>query len=205
MASRRFVFGSFCALSIACASAIASLAASPALADTAPTANETGDASTRRVLLRPTPLPAPKPTATVTAALPGFRPTPTPADPPPLMSSRFHLVDLKFERGDILLLGTRTENESAPMASPRVMGRFALELFEGNILIERVRFDFPLLGASTADAGPLSDSKIDARLVSSIGVRFPAVNRGSRFELVDRKTGARFTLPWPLSGASQKI
>lgn len=178
------------------------MAPSPALADTkapAPAATGGEDAGVRRVLLRATPIPAapaPKATTTTTAALLHFVATPTPADPPPMMSSRFHLIDLKYERGDILLLGTRHEVEREPIATPRVMGRFALELFEGNILIERVRFDFPMLGASLADGGPMGDSKLDHRLVSSIGVRFPAVNRGSRFELVDRKTGARWTLPW---------
>ena len=33
------------------------------------------------------------------------------------------------------------------------MGRFALELYEGPTLIERVRFDFPMLGGPEADAG----------------------------------------------------
>ena len=30
--------------------------------------------------------------------------------------------------------------------TPRMMGRFAMELYEGPTLIERVRFDFPMLG-----------------------------------------------------------
>ena len=37
--------------------------------------------------------------------------------------------------------------------TPRAMGRFALELFEGPTLIERVRFDFPMLGDEPRDAG----------------------------------------------------
>ncbi len=162
------------------------------------------DAGTRRILLR-----APDPAATATAApsatapahgsngaLAAFVASNNPADPPATHASKFHVIDLKYERGDVLLLGARVEDLGQPTAAPRVMGRFALELFEGRVLIERVRFDFPMLGATLGEAGVLSDSRLDARLVSSVGVRFPALPRGSRLELVDRKTNARWSLPW---------
>jgi hypothetical protein len=73
------------------------------------------------------------------------------------------------------------------------MGRFALELFEGPTLIERVRFDFPLLGAPEPDASLSFSGKLRTR----IGVVFPATKRGTRLELWDRATGRRWSLPWP--------
>jgi hypothetical protein len=76
------------------------------------------------------------------------------------------------------------------------MGRFALELFEGPTLIERVRFDFPLLGAADGDASVALTPKLRTR----IGVVFPATVRGTRLELWDRASNRRWTLPWPVPG-----
>ena len=75
------------------------------------------------------------------------------------------------------------------------MGRFALELFEGPTLIERVRFDFPLLGAPRARRTP--SPSFAGKLRTRIGVVFPATKRGTRLELWDRATGRRWSLPWP--------
>jgi hypothetical protein len=76
------------------------------------------------------------------------------------------------------------------------MGRFALELYDGLALVERVRFDFPLLGAPDVDSGkdPLGD-----KIRSRTGVVFPRVAKGTRLELHDRATGQRWSLPWPPS------
>lgn len=115
-------------------------------------------------------------------------------DPPPLVESKQWVFDLRWDRGDVFLLGVHPLDLPSPQATPRAMGRFALELFDGATLIERVRFDFPLLGPSTPDAGrdPLA-----AKLRTRIGVVFPATKRGSKLELLDRSTGQRWVLPWP--------
>jgi hypothetical protein len=79
------------------------------------------------------------------------------------------------------------------------MGRFAIELFEGPTLIERVRFDFPLLGAGEdPDGGWRAPPQIERKLTTRIGVVFPATNRGTRLELWDRATNRRWSLPWPI-------
>ncbi len=78
------------------------------------------------------------------------------------------------------------------------MGRFALELFEGPTLVERARFDFPLLGAEEPDAALSFTPKLRTR----IGVVFPATKRGTRLELVDRATRRRWALPWPVQDGS---
>ena len=78
------------------------------------------------------------------------------------------------------------------------MGRFAIELFEGPTLIERVRFDFPMLGPpEPLDAGYMAPPSLQKNLTTRIGVLFPAVNRGTRLELWDRATDRRWPLPWP--------
>lgn len=125
--------------------------------------------------------------------LPDIAITRTPPDPPPLVERSQWVFDLRWDRGDVWLLGLHPLELTEPQATPRVMGRFALELFEGPTLIERVRFDFPLLAVPEADASPSFASKLKTR----IGVVFPATKRGTRLELWDRATGRRWALPWP--------
>jgi hypothetical protein len=119
--------------------------------------------------------------------------TRTPPDPQPLVSQSQWVFDLRWDRGDVWLLGVHPMDLPAPQATPRVMGRFAIELFEGPTLLERARFDFPLLGPPEPDAAVSLASKLRTR----IGVVFPAVPRGNRLELWDRATGRRWALPWP--------
>jgi hypothetical protein len=124
--------------------------------------------------------------------------TPTPPDPEPLVARSQWVFDLRWDRGDVWLLNVRPIELPAPQATPRVMGRFALELFEGMALIERVRFDFPLLGAGEMlDAGSSAEPSLTAKLRTRIGVVFPATSRGTRLELLDRATQRRWSVPWP--------
>ncbi len=121
---------------------------------------------------------------------------PTPADPPQLVERGRWVFDLRWDRGDVWLLGVAPRTLASPEATPRAMGRFALELFEGPALVERVRFDFPLLGAAEPDGGV----SLAAKLRTRIGVLFPATRRGTRLELLDRATNRRWALPWPPAG-----
>lgn len=119
--------------------------------------------------------------------------TRTPPDPAPMVERAQWVFDLRWDRGDLYLVAIHPLELPAPQPTPRVMGRFALELFEGPTLIERARFDFPLLGAAEPDASV----SFTPRLRTRIGVVFPAARRGTRLELVDRATGTRWGLPWP--------
>lgn len=124
--------------------------------------------------------------------------TATPADPTPLIARDQWIFDLRWDRGEVWLLGVHALELKAPQATPRAMGRFALELFEGAALFERVRFDFPLLGAlDPGDGGWSSAPSLTQKLRTRIGVVFPATRRGTRLELVDRATNRRWSVPWP--------
>jgi len=108
------------------------------------------------------------------------------------------VFDLRWERGDVYLVQVRKVDAGAVQPTPRVMGRFALELYEGPTLIERVRFDFPMLGAEEArDAGSKTPPRFEPKLKTRIGVIFPATPRGTRLELWDRAQDRRWPLPWP--------
>jgi hypothetical protein len=134
-----------------------------------------------------------------TGGAPDIEITPTPPDPPPMVERGQWVFDLRWDRGAIWLLGVRPIELPAPQATPRAMGRFALELFEGPTLIERVRFDFPLLALPDApDAGVgLTPTSLTQKLRTRIGVVFPATSRGTDLMLVDRATGRQWSLDWP--------
>jgi hypothetical protein len=138
--------------------------------------------------------------------LPGAPPdivvTSTPADPTPLVERSQWVYDLRWDRGDVWLVGVNPLELRAPQATPRAMGRFALELFEGPALIERVRFDFPLLGApEPGEGGSTWVPSFTQKLRTRVGVVFPATPRGTRLDLWDRATNRRWALPWPPTAA----
>ena len=122
-------------------------------------------------------------------------------DPDPTSSTRELVLDIAWETGTPVLARATTRTLATPRKAGRWMGRFALELSEGPVLVERVRFNFPLLH----DAPPKrSDFKappsFEAGLTTTVRVIFPALERGARFELFDRATRRRWALPWPVEG-----
>jgi len=117
-----------------------------------------------------------------------------PPDPPPLVEKKQWVFDLRWDRGEVFMVGIHPLELAAPQATPRAMGRFALELYEGPTLIERVRFDFPLLVSPETDGAV---DPISAKLKTRVGVVFPATKRGTKIELWDRATNQRWALPWP--------
>ena len=118
------------------------------------------------------------------------------ADPAPLTSQKQWVFDLRWDKGDVYLVEVHEVDMSAPVTTPRVVGRFALELTEKGSLVERVRFDFPGLGLPDPDGG----IRMTARLRTRIGVFFPVTSRGDKLELVDRTSGQHWSLPWPPLG-----
>jgi hypothetical protein len=118
-----------------------------------------------------------------------------PPDPEPMLATEQWILSLEYRKGEVFLLDAQSRKPSAPVTTARAFGRFAVELWQNDVLVERVRFDFPLLGAGVG----LGYAGVDfARgLTSRIGVLFPKTGLGDRLELVDRATRRRFTLPWP--------
>jgi hypothetical protein len=132
----------------------------------------------------------------------------TAPDPPALVEKGQWIYDLRYDKGEIFLKGVHRIELPAPRATPRMMGRFALELYSGPTLIERVRFDFPGLGVAevavrtSADGGtrqPLHGGTFSftSKLSTHVGVTLPATARGTKLELWDRATDRRWPLPWP--------
>lgn len=86
-----------------------------------------------------------------------------------------------------------------PIVTARRMGRYAIELWVGNELIERVRFDLPLL-AGERDAvgkGAFAPPDLEKGAHARTRVMVPRSERARRAVLVDRARETYTPLPWP--------
>lgn len=123
------------------------------------------------------------------------------ADPPPLVSSRQWVLTFRYQAGKVQFVGSRPLQLAQPVTTARRIGRYAVELMSGPALVERVRFDFPLLAADEL-AGqarrPYNDPpRFEVKAVVTHQVVVPDSDRVSRARLVDRATGTTWVLPWP--------
>jgi hypothetical protein len=110
------------------------------------------------------------------------------------------VLEFEYSGGEIRLAAAQPHTTDKPLSTQRAMGRFAFELWIGRELIDRVRFDFPLLGAEPprGDIVPLHappSFAVGAEVRRKIVV--PASARATLAQLVDRATGDIVLLPWP--------
>jgi hypothetical protein len=141
--------------------------------------------------------------ARIDASVPpgGFAP-----DPAPIVTSRQWVVRFAYRSGEMYLRDARRISLPRPTATARNLGRFAIELYVGKELVDRVRFNFPLLGAEELgdESGHGSRSPRNAppafepKLSSQMTVTLPDSDRATRAQLVDRATGTVWRLSWPL-------
>lgn len=121
-------------------------------------------------------------------------------DPTPLSLTSQWELELEYDRGK-LGLATATKREfGAPVTTPRHMGRFAVELWIGNELIDRVRFDFPLVEhpKPKSETRPLhAPVTLEDSMLTRQTVLVPNSPRATRALLIDRASGDTTPLPWP--------
>lgn len=121
-------------------------------------------------------------------------------DPTPLSLTSQWELELEYDQGKLALAAATKRELEAPRTTPRQMGRFAVELWIGHELIDRVRFDIPLVTAPTAKAEtkPLrAPVALDAGVRARQTVLVPNSPRATRALLVDRASGSETPLPWP--------
>lgn len=106
---------------------------------------------------------------------------------------------LAYQSGDVTVEAVRAMIFRQPVVTARNMGRFAVELWIGRELIDRVRFDFPLLTVEE----PAALKKRPLREPPSFGgklavtILVPASTRVRRAVVLDRATGRETELTWP--------
>jgi len=122
--------------------------------------------------------------------------------PPPLTTARHWAYDIVVRDGEISVAAPKLLQRKQATTTPRLLGRFAIELYVGKELLERVRFEIPLLnnddparrGAKKAPP-PFPDFSAKARVHKIVEV--PDSPRATYAVLVDRKTEKRTPLLWP--------
>jgi hypothetical protein len=122
-------------------------------------------------------------------------------DPEPLSLREQWRYALLYEGGNVTIERAEKQTSPKPVTTARRMGRFALELWIGHELIDRVRFDFPLIAAEEAPGTtrrPLHDApSLGPHAIARTDVFVPASPRATRLVLLDRATGKAQEFPWP--------
>lgn len=121
-------------------------------------------------------------------------------DPTPLSLASQWELELEYDGGKLRLASATQRELEAPRTTPRQMGRFAVELWIGHELIDRVRFDIPLVTPPppTSQARALTTPvTFDAGVRARQTVLVPNSPRATRALLVDRASGSETALPWP--------
>lgn len=125
-------------------------------------------------------------------------------DPAPLVTQHAYRVTVRYQRGAVSVESVKPFTSAQPVATSRRMGRYAFELWIGRELIDRVRFDFPLLGAAPA---PNTDAAQRPNLAAAADVtrtiRVPVSQRATRARILDRATGVSVPVSWPPSHPGQ--
>lgn len=124
----------------------------------------------------------------------GFAP-----DPPPRASQKQWIVDLTAKANRVSADRARAVTLDKPVESPRVLGRFALELWIGRELLDRVRFNIPLMGGepSIGNRNGLPRPRLEENVTAHLTLRIADNPRAAYLLLVDRDTGEAQKMEWP--------
>ena len=122
-------------------------------------------------------------------------------DPAPISERARWLYEIRYDRGKVEAGTPELECLEHPEPSARRIGRFAFELWIGAALIERIRFDFPLLAAEVPRTGTRRPLREDPSFAPgarvSIRLQVPASSRATRAQILDRATGQATPVDWP--------
>lgn len=124
----------------------------------------------------------------------GFAP-----DPPALASRKQWVFELTSRGGKVSVDAVKAGMLAQPAESPRVLGRFALELHIGRELLDRVRFNVPLMGDELGQGNKnrLHRPRFEEGVSARITVRMADNPRAAYLLLVDRQTGDTQKFEWP--------
>lgn len=121
-------------------------------------------------------------------------------DPEPLKLDTQWEYQLAYDAGKVRVKSVDKKKFEEPMLTARRYGRFAIELWIGRELVDRVRFDFPLVHPEPHDEAPGSSGSpisLSAKAHSEQTVLVPASPRATRAVLVDSSNGQVDELQWP--------
>jgi hypothetical protein len=112
-------------------------------------------------------------------------------------STRTYRFPVRVKDGAVVVDKPKLVTHPQSVATPRTLGRYAIELYVGRELLERHRFDLPFLDepAKKPSAGGAPDFARHAN--AKVFVDLPDLDRATYAVWVDRATGAKKRLFWP--------
>jgi len=127
-------------------------------------------------------------------------------DPPARPSRSQWIFDIAVVNGTPRVASVKAVQRKTPASTARVMGRYALELYVGRELLDRIRFNVPLTGDGPTpkeDKRPFRRPSFE-RVNLHLKVRMADNPRARYGLLVDRATGETQRLSWPPSSEPKK-
>lgn len=124
--------------------------------------------------------------------LPNDAQKPIPPDPAPLVSDAVFILTVKWDKGVVSITKVRHEKLATKVAVDRRFGRFAAELYSGPTLVERIRFDFPLINDDS-----YTTEVYEKGLTVDVEVKIPDSDRPNKFEIWDRANDKRWKFDYP--------
>jgi hypothetical protein len=122
-----------------------------------------------------------------------------PPDPPAIASRKQWSIRVSAKSGKVTVDRATARTLAQPAETPRIFGRFALELYIGRELLDRIRFDMPLMGDEGSSKGRsgLPRPNFGEGVTVPQTVRIADNPRAAYLQLVDRKTGTTQRYAWP--------
>lgn len=120
-------------------------------------------------------------------------------DPPPQASKKQWLLKLAVREGKPRIQEAKLYEIPKPLATSRMMGRYAFELYVGKELLDRLRFNVPLLGEGPPEGHAkraLARPRFDQVSVK-LSIQIADQPRATRALLLDRATGEEQHFSWP--------
>ncbi len=121
-----------------------------------------------------------------------------PPDPPPKQNTKQWVFQIDVKQGVPSLGKVTPVTLKKAEATPRVMGRYALELYVGTEILDRLRFNVPLGGDGPREGNDQPGrKKPEFRANAKFFVRVADHARATRLRFVDRASGEVTVFFWP--------
>lgn len=118
-------------------------------------------------------------------------------DPPAASATQTYRYPVRVSDGTVSVGRPQLVTHTKAVTTPRTMGRFALELYVGRELLERVRFELPLLDTPSPPRSPNAPPDFARHASVRVQVDLPLLERATYAMWVDRATGEKKRIFWP--------
>lgn len=120
-----------------------------------------------------------------------------PPDPAPVASTKQWVFEVRAKESVPSVVKVSELNLDKAQPTARVMGRWALELYVGTEILDRLRFNVPLAGDTGHEKREAGKRRPVFKVNTKFFVRIADQPRATILRLVDRATGEVQLFAWP--------